>query len=237
MTRSRVAHRGFILIELLVVIGIVALLIGLLLPAVQQVRLVAARLSSTNNLKQIGLAAHSFNEAHHDRLPNPAEPINPAYPATSAYPWNQATGPFYQILPYLEQGPLYESIRRINSQVAYDTIMQTPHGRAAVVKVFVSPADSTNPTSLVRITGSPTPINLGLWGTASYAYNPVVFRIVNVGIGRSFPDGTSQTVLFTEKLQICGGLGRSSVQNYWFGSYIGNSPSFLWAPVLPGADF
>jgi prepilin-type N-terminal cleavage/methylation domain-containing protein len=226
--------RGFTLIELLVVIAIIAILIGLLLPAVQKIRAAAARMSSTNNLKQIALASHAYQDAN-DQLPNPAEPINTAFPATSANPWNQATGPFFQLLPYLEQDALYQSIRRINCQGAFDAIMPTDSGRAASVRVFVSPADSSNPAKKVQIVNSPTPINNGLWGTSSYAYNPLVFRTVSMSLGRSFPDGTSQTLFFTEKLQICGN-STLTVQNYWFGSYVGNSDADLWAPVLPGTD-
>ena len=234
MPKDRPRSRGFTLIELLVVIAIIAVLIGLMLPAVQKVRAAAARMASTNNLKQIALAAHSFNDAHGDRLPNPADPINPAFPATAACPWNQSTGPLFQLLPYLEQTALYDSISAINCQAAYDAIMPTPGGRAAMVKVFISPADSSNPSGQALITGSPTPINNGLWGTASYCYNLRAFTGTS-GLGRSFPDGTSNTLLFTEKYQICG-TGSGSIQNYWFGAYAGNSPAYLWAPVLPGAD-
>src|SRR3954453_8743727 len=107
MSPSRPRPRAFTLIELLVVVAIIAILIGLLLPAVQKVRAAAARMASTNNLKQIALATHGFNDAHGDRLPNPAEAINLSFPATAANPWNQATGPFFQLLPHLEQSALY----------------------------------------------------------------------------------------------------------------------------------
>jgi prepilin-type N-terminal cleavage/methylation domain-containing protein len=235
MTPNSWIRRGFTLIELLVVIAIVAVLIGLLLPAIQKVRSTAARMASINNLKQITLATHAFNDANCDTLPNPASPINSTYPATSANPWNQATGPFFQILPNLEQNALYTGIQAINSQATYDAIMQTGQGRAAIIKTFISPADPTNSGGQVLIAGSTFPINNGLWGTSSYAYNPLVLRTVGVGLGRSFPDGTSNTLIYAEKLQVCG-IGSNAIQNYWFGSYVGNSAVSDWAPVLPGAD-
>ncbi|MFO0937675.1 MAG: DUF1559 domain-containing protein [Gemmataceae bacterium] len=228
-------NRGFTLVELLVVIAIIAILIGLLLPAVQKVRAAAARISSSNNLKQMALAAHGYNDINNDRLPNPDESINSTYPVGVGFEWNQATGPLFPLLPYLEQSALYSSIRGINSQAAYDAIMPTQAGRAAIVKTFINPADASNPTSQFLLVGAPIAINNGLWATSSYAYNQRVFRSVSMGIGHSFTDGTSQTVLFSDKYQTCG-TGTTAIQNYWFGSQKGNSPAKIRAGFIPGAE-
>jgi len=105
---------GFTLIELLVVIAIIAILIGLLLPAVQKVREAAARMQCSNNLKQISLAAHTFHDAY-KRLP-PGGNVSPnaintnqqyVYPPPFAGPY---TGVLAFLLPYVEQGNVYNQI-------------------------------------------------------------------------------------------------------------------------------
>lgn len=127
MPRYYPQRRGFTLLELLVCIAIVAVLIGLLLPAVQKARATAARLSSKNNLKQIGLAGQNFASVYDGYLPT-----------VGGFNWaNRSHGMslFIALLPYIEQGNLET---RILSGIQ-DGTFHTDY----FVATFTSPADPT----------------------------------------------------------------------------------------------
>ena len=114
-------RRGITLIELLVVIAVIAVLIGLLLPAVQTIREAAARTSSLNNQKQIVLAAHAFAAGHDGRLPNLRGAPGSPNPRQSVH---------FALLPYVEQ----EAVYRLGNSDPLAAITSS-------VKLYLSPAD------------------------------------------------------------------------------------------------
>jgi prepilin-type N-terminal cleavage/methylation domain-containing protein/prepilin-type processing-associated H-X9-DG protein len=147
INRTFVRRRAFTLIELLVVIAIIAILIGLLLPAVQKVRSAAARLKCKNNLKQIGLALHNY----HDRMNG----FPPGY-QTQVAPDNSDLGPGWGwaafLLDDIEQGNLKRSIN-FNAQIS---AAANAAPRVTTVPTYVCPAEiRTGTFTVVNSGGSP----------------------------------------------------------------------------------
>jgi prepilin-type N-terminal cleavage/methylation domain-containing protein len=244
---ARPRHQGFTLIELLVVIAIIAILIGLLLPAVQKVREAANRAKCQNNLKQMSLALHNCNDSY-QKLP----PLVGRFPAKTG---NANTLQFW-ILPFIEQDNLYKSAFNATTNT-YDPIsLPAAQGAASqVIKTYVCPADpslsSGSPPNALAVAGG------FLYAGASYAANAQVFAVSagpnstppfaitnregSASIAGSFQDGTSNTVVFAEKYGMCVNLSVSpngGGGNWWAraaapsvsGPYFG----YVSSPAPPG---
>ncbi len=128
MTSRLVRRNGFTLIELLVVIAIIAVLIGLLVPAVQKVREAANRMTCQNNIKQLGLALHNYHDT------------NGAFPKGRTIPNTIAFSAQSRLLPFIEQE---NAGKLINFSVAYTDPANTT-AAAIVVKTFICPSDTVS---------------------------------------------------------------------------------------------
>jgi prepilin-type N-terminal cleavage/methylation domain-containing protein len=226
---------GFTLIELLVVIAIIAVLIGLLLPAVQKVREAAARIQCINNVKQFSLATHTYTDAI-GRVPQ-------LWYQTTASP--RETGSiFFYLLPFIEQQNVYDlagagqlgsSVKRASNIVNNE-----------VIRLYICPSDPTNPSNrddggvsyVPGYTGSLTrnPITNELAVTGcSYAANIIVFdpnSLADVNASstaptgpslftsmpQAMPDGTSNTVCFAHRYKVCSSTLFGTTRNLWWGN-------------------
>jgi prepilin-type N-terminal cleavage/methylation domain-containing protein/prepilin-type processing-associated H-X9-DG protein len=230
LSRSRGA---FTLIELLVVIAIIAILIGMLLPAIQKVREAASHTQCQNNLKQLALASHNYAVTNTDALPAFWDGDNAEHCYTQV---------FLSLCPYLELMAVYKGAAASNLVAPYPFNIGNVANSGEIPKVFACPSDptfltaSTAPTwqpgcyaANFQVFGNPystvppTAVSGGVATACNLAGNP--------NLKSTFADGTSNTMLFAESLANKGGVGASNYWSFWNahnGGGYRNSPLFMY---------
>ncbi len=217
---------AFTLIELLVVIAIIAILIGLLLPAVQKVREAAARTQSQNNLKQLGLSLWNSNDAI--SMVPPGAGCYPGYCGATSNVANYGTIHFF-LLPYMEQQNIYNMTTNLGLSSSNLLTSTTTGGQNTSVKTFIAPADPNantkyDPNSFLSTTSYLA--NGSVFGPTSYAPGVPAQGTSPGALQTILTDGTSNTITWLEHMILC--------KNYYTDAFNNTFPiTYSNSPIYP----
>jgi prepilin-type N-terminal cleavage/methylation domain-containing protein len=222
--RSTNRH-GFTQVELLVAIALIAVLVCLLLPAIQNARAAARRVSCVNNLKELALAAQEFHETH-GKFPTGG---HAAIPISVDGPPTGGTNLFVELLPYLDQVALYEKWDRIDNR--NNVVGGTGATQAQVIPILICPSDPLPEPPVVEQTAAnwlPPLWSRGFYGISSYGGNAGQ---------RSVPPGISRDgVFFLDSCVRLADITDGSSNTLLFGERYHRDPEYdrLLPPLLPG---
>ncbi|WP_435011382.1 DUF1559 domain-containing protein [Tundrisphaera lichenicola] len=226
--------RGFTLIELMVVIAIIALLIALLLPAVQAAREAARRVQCGNNLKQLGLAVHQYEQVWGGMPPSAL-----VIPTASNTLWTSTWGGLARILPHIEQGAIHNAINLSSSYGDPGNLTAT----AQTIATYICPSEVRRDRELNGTFGVVGPTNYGFCMGDWFVYagpngNATTRSAFGPNLSRrwaAFSDGTSNTLFMAEvknwqpNVRDCGHLSRINDPN--------NIPSPYADPITVAPEY